>query len=608
MCGIVGYVGEKRAVPILTEGLSSLEYRGYDSAGICVLEDNLPKMTKAKGRLSELVKKLNQKPISNSTIGIGHTRWATHGAPSDHNAHPHSGKDGLYTVVHNGIIENYISLKEMLLTEGYRFQSETDTEVIAQLLCYNHCGDPIQTIQKTASLLTGSYALGILYKNQPNTLYAIRKESPLVVGKCSHGSILASDIPAILPHTNTVFFLENDELAILEKDEITLQNPLGKMIQKEPFTVDWTIESAQKTGFRHFMQKEMAEQAEAVAKTINPRIKENQIQFDSLPVSKEFLSRFRSIRIVACGSAYHVGVLGKYMLEEYTALPTEVEIASEFRYRHSIVDKHTLFIAVSQSGETADTLAALRKAKQEGAFCLAIVNVVGSSLAREADHVLYTMAGPEISVATTKAYSAQLAMFYLITLSFAKAQNTIAEDEYTKAIRQLQNLPSAIAKILEEIPRWEEYGKQFHKAKQIFFIGRGYDYGVGLEGALKLKEISYLPAEAYAAGELKHGPISLIEEGTPVIALATDEALFDKTLSNIREVKSRGAHVLLITNQETLSEDFPADEIYRLPKFSPFLMPSLSVLPLQGIAYYIANCRGCDIDKPRNLAKSVTVE
>ena len=454
-------------------------------------------------------------------------------------------------------------------------------------------------------MLKGSYALGILYKNEPDRIYAIRKESPLILGKCNHGSLLASDIPAILPHTNQVFFLENEELAILKKDKISIQNLSGEIIHKEPFTVDWTVESAQKTGYEHFMQKEMAEQSEAVKKTLNYYLTENKIQ---LPVSPDFLSSFQRIQIVACGSAYHVGILGKYMLEEYTFLPTEAEIASEFRYRQGQIGKDPLFVAVSQSGETADTLAALRKAKEKGAFCLAIVNVVGSSLAREADCVLYTMAGPEISVATTKAYSAQLAVFYLLTLAFAKAQKTMEDAIFQEAIRQLHELPSAIAKVQQELFHWEEYGKQFHKAKQVFFIGRGYDFGVGLEGALKLKEISYLPSEAYAAGELKHGPISLIENGTPVIALATDEKLFDKTLSNIREVKSRGGNVLLITTEDILSQGMPADEIYRLPKFLPLFMPSLSVLPLQGIAYHIAKCRGCDIDKPRNLAKPVTVE
>lgn len=607
MCGIVGYVGTKQAVPILINGLSALEYRGYDSAGICVPEKDSLRVIKAKGPLSQLIEKLEQQPNLTATTGIGHTRWATHGAPSEHNAHPHISKDGLYTIVHNGIIENYISLKEALLGDGYRFQSETDTEVIAQLLHKNHTGDPITTIWKTVSLLQGSYALGILCKTEPNTLYAIRKESPLVLGKCQHGAFLASDIPAILPHTGTVFFLENEELAILKPDGIRIETPAGKTVNKEPFKVDWSVDEAQKAGYEHFMQKEMAEQAEAVKKTIHSYLENDEIRL-GFPLSKEFFNRFHRLRIVACGSAYHAGVLGKYMLEAYTKLPVEVEIASEFRYRSLQIDAHTLLIAVSQSGETADTLAALRKAKEKGAFCVGVVNVVGSTLAREADQVLYTLAGPEISVATTKAYSAQLAVFYLLTLGIARAQGTLTKEEYRHLLNELKKLPSAIANMMKHLSFQKESAKLLAQAKHIFFIGRGYDYGVCLEGALKLKEISYLPADAYAAGELKHGPISLIEEGTPVIVLATDEELFSKTLSNLREVKARGARILLITNQAHIPEEIPADRVFLLPSFSPVLMPSLGVLPLQQIAYQVAKCRGAEIDRPRNLAKSVTVE
>lgn len=607
MCGIVGYVGTKAAVPILLAGLSSLEYRGYDSAGICVMEQGGPKIIKEKGRLSNLTEKLKEMMPLSSYTGIGHTRWATHGVPSFHNAHPHSSRDGLYTVVHNGIIENFIVLKEMLLEKGIRFQSETDTEVIAHLLEQNHTGDPIQTIQKTISQLQGSFALGILYKQQPDTLYAIRHESPLIVGSCSHGTLIASDIPALLPHTNEVYFLESNQLAILKPDGFSILSPTGETVSKQLFTVDWTVDAAEKQGYDHFMLKEVYEQADAVKKTIQCRIYQEEIRLNELPLSKEWLQKFQKIQIAACGSAYHAGLIGKELLERYTKLPTTVEFASEFRYRTTLTDDNTLFLAISQSGETADTLAALRKAKKKGACCIAICNVTGSSLAREANHVLYTYAGPEISVATTKAYSAQLAVLYLLALAFSDTLGDLSETETSKAISALKELPDVIAQVTKDTPKWESYAKQFHNAKQIFFIGRGLDALSGMEGALKLKELSYLPSDAYAAGELKHGPISLMEEGTPVIVLATNKELFPKTISNLREVKSRGATVLLITNQP-VTEDICADEVYLLPEVFPDFMPSLSVLPLQAIAYHIANFRGCDIDKPRNLAKSVTVE
>lgn len=607
MCGIVGYVGKSNAVPILLEGLSALEYRGYDSAGICVMKNGTPTTIKEKGRLSDLKQAIAATPAISSALGIGHTRWATHGAPSAHNAHPHSSENDFYTVVHNGIIENYISLKEMLLEQGIRFQSETDTEVIAHLLNHNHTGNPMETIFKTIRQLEGSYALGIICKAEPDTLYAIRCESPLIVGKCSHGTLLASDITALLPHTGQAYLLENHQLCVMNERDFFVYSEEQEQITPTPFPVDWTVESAQKQGYDHFMLKEIYEQATAVKQTVQCRLFEEGICFNELPQSNQWLMGFRSIQIAACGSAYHVALLGKDMLETYVRLPVSAEIASEYRYRNTLTNPQTLFIAISQSGETADTLAALRKAKKNGACCVAICNVMGSSLAREADYVLYTYAGPEISVATTKAYSAQLALLYLLTLSFSHRLGHLGQEEWKEILEQLKALPKQISRVIADTPRWVSYAEQFHNAKQFFFLGRGMDCFTGMEGALKLKEISYLPAESYPAGELKHGPISLIEEGTPVIVLSTDKRLFPKVLSNLREVQSRGAQVLLITNYPIGETDI-AGEVYLLPDLHPLLMPSVSVLPLQAIAYHIAKVRGCDIDKPRNLAKSVTVE
>lgn len=608
MCGIVGYIGSRKAAPLLLKGLEKLEYRGYDSSGIALMEKGKIVTNKSKGRLDVLKEKLKTQTESDAYVGIGHTRWATHGAPSDHNSHPHTGKNSLFTIVHNGIIENYIPLKELLLACGYRFQSETDSEVIAHLLEENYHGNVKETILKTVSMLKGSYALGILCREEPDTLYAIRCESPLIVGPSPNGNFIASDIPAILEETKTVFFLENNELAILKKDTVTITNSLGEAIQKDTFTVDWSLESAEKTGYEHYMLKEIHEQPEAIRRTVGPRIKKETVFLGDAHFSKEELMKFQKIYIAACGSAYHVGMLGKYILEEFCRIPVEVDIASEFRYRNPLLNQNTLLIVISQSGETADTLAALREAKRFGASTLSIVNVVGSSIARESDKVLYTWAGPEISVATTKAYSAQLSIIYLLALDMASTLQTLPQEKILKEIKALQALPEMLEDVLKDIHLFEQYAEELHEKEHIFFIGRGTDFPLCLEGSLKLKEISYLHSEAYAAGELKHGPISLIEEGTPVIALATRKNLMEKTLSNIKEVKARGARVLLVTTKENEALSTSADEVYTLPEASPTILPSCAIIVLQMIAYFVAKKRDCDIDKPRNLAKSVTVE
>lgn len=608
MCGIVGYVGEKKAAPILLDGLSKLEYRGYDSAGICICEKGDIVIKKAKGRLMNLSEKINGGVDFTGTIGIGHTRWATHGAPSDRNSHPHTSKDNLFTIVHNGIIENYIPLKEMLIQKGYTFSSDTDTEVVAQLLYDNYTGDPLKTIAKTLKMIRGSFALGIIYKKDPETLYAARKDSPLIIGLSNEGNFIASDVPAILAHTRDVYYLESGELAVIKKDSVKVYDFDLNETQKERVTVEWSVESACKDGYEHFMLKEIFEQPEAVSKTILPRIENGKIKLDDIEFTSEQLKAFRKIYIVACGSAYHVGIVGKYILEKMCRISVEVDVASEFRYRDPIVDEGTLFIAISQSGETADTLAALREAKRKGAMTISIVNVVGSSIARESDKVIYTWAGPEIAVATTKAYSAQLSVIYLLSLYMGDILGTVTPEELKNAVDGLENLSFQMKKILEDMQIFSDYGKKFKDNEDVFFIGRGVDYALSMEGSLKLKEISYIHSEAYAAGELKHGTISLIEDGTLVMALATQKELMEKTISNIKEVKARGACVMLfLAEGETVTEDV-ADYIYYIPKTVPMLMPSLLILPLQSIAYHISKERGCDIDKPRNLAKSVTVE
>jgi len=547
---------------------------------------------KKEGRLENLIKKIDEKRYS-STVGIGHTRWATHGKPSFFNSHPHTSKEKLFTVVHNGIIENYIELKDKLIKKGYNFISETDTEVIAQLLYDNFRGDALKTIITTSKQLNGAFSLGIIFKDTPDIIYALRNESPLIIGESEKGNFIASDIPAMLTHTNEVYYPDNGEIAVIGKKDIKFYNDELVVIEKIKEKIHWDVETSDKGGYEHYMLKEIFEQPEAFKKTVFPRIKDGKIIKENLSFIKK---EIRKIYIVGCGSAYHVGVTGKYIIEEMCRIPVLVDIASEFRYRNPLVDNDTLFIAISQSGETADTLAALREAKKRGAKTLSIVNSVGSSIARESENIIYTFAGPEIAVATTKAYSAQLSAIYLLALYIGDNSKT----------EELKEIPSLIEKILLDIDIFKEYGNKFKNTDKVFFIGRGLDYSVCLEGSLKLKEISYIHSEAYPAGELKHGTISLIEEGTLVVALATQ--LTHKTISNIKEVRARGATVFVIANEnENISEDI-ADYVYYIPKTNPFFSPSLSIIPLQLIAYYIAKKRNCDIDKPKNLAKSVTVE
>lgn len=608
MCGIVGYIGEKKAAPILLKGLGRLEYRGYDSAGVCIIENGNILIEKSAGRLKTLSEKIGGGEKYSATAGIGHTRWATHGEPSDVNSHPHTSRDKLFTVVHNGIIENYAELKETLINKDYSFLSDTDTEVIAHLLYDNYDDDILKAINKTAKMLKGSYALGIIFKNTPDVIYALRRESPLIVGAGDDGNYIASDVPAILEYTRSVYYLENDELALITKNSVCFYDGSLNKIEKELKTVELSVDAAQIGGYKHFMLKEIFEQPEAISKTILPRIKGGDIYIEGFSLSREELLNFSKIYIVACGSAYHVGIVGKYTIEKMCRIPVEVDVASEFRYRNPLIDEKTLFIAISQSGETADTLAAMREAKRKGAKTVAVVNVVGSSIARECDIPVYTWAGPEIAVATTKAYSAQLSVIYLLSLYMGSVLGRISEKEKEALIRSLKEIPQKTEKILADADVIRKLGEEFKNAEDVFFIGRGVDYALSLEGSLKLKEISYIHSEAYPAGELKHGTISLIEKGTLVVALATEPSLFEKTASNIKEVKARGAKVFLLTTDDRKVPEDIADFVYKIPSGEPSLLPSLLIIPLQLLAYYIALNRDCDIDKPRNLAKSVTVE
>ena len=608
MCGIVGYIGKKQAAPVLLSGLEKLEYRGYDSAGVAVLDGNEISMVKSKGRLSVLSEKIDGGKAVSGTIGIGHTRWATHGVPSDVNSHPHLSADGKIAVVHNGIIENYLQLKEKLEKVGYKFLSETDTEVISHLIDYYYNGNMIDALIKTIHRLEGSYALGIVSVNHPGELFAVRKASPLIVGIGEGENYIASDIPAILSKTRDVYFLEDNEIVWFKDDKIKVLDTDKNEIKKEIFHVDWDVSAAEKGGYEHFMIKEIMEQPKAVEDTVFPRIKEGKIVLDDIKITKEQINQLKRIYIIGCGSAYHVGVVGKYVIEKTARIPVEIDLASEFRYRDPIIGKDDMVIVISQSGETADTLAAMREAKKKGARVLSIVNVVGSSIARESDDVLYTWAGPEISVATTKAYSTQLQAIYLIALHLGINKGTVSEEEKDYFVSEIQSLPNKISKILENIAPLQNYASKKYGSKDIFFLGRGVDYAVALEGSLKLKEISYIHSEAYAAGELKHGPISLIEDGTLVIALATQPELYEKILSNIKEVKARGAKVFVITNEGNEAMEKEADFVFYLPETAGILTPSLTVVPLQLFSYYVAVNKGCDVDKPRNLAKSVTVE
>ncbi len=608
MCGIVGYIGENQAAPIILEGLAKLEYRGYDSAGMAVFDGKEIKTQKATGRLKVLENLTRGGETLPGTVGIGHTRWATHGAPSDRNAHPHTNTTGTIAVVHNGIIENYLQLKKKLLDKGYTFQSETDTEVLAQLLDYYYKGNPLEAITKVLHRVEGSYALGIMFADYPDEIYAARKDSPLIVGQSENGSFIASDVPAILKYTRTVYYMENQEVAALRRDGLRFFSVDEEEVTKTPVQIDWDADAAEKAGYEHFMLKEIYEQPKTITDTISPRIRNNDIAIEELNMTDEELRAVKRIHIVACGSAYHTGVTGKYVLEGLARIPVEVDVASEFRYRNPILEEGSMVIVISQSGETADTLAALREAKARGFKVLGIVNVVGSSIAREADACLYTWAGPEIAVATTKAYSAQLTALYMLAMKFAKVRGTITEEKFQEMLGDLRCLPDQIELLLGQKEKVQHFANRYLGARDIFFIGRGIDYAISLEGSLKLKEISYIHSEAYAAGELKHGTISLIEDGTLVVALATQPNLFQKTISNIVEVKSRGAFVMAITNEENKAMEKVSDYTLYIPETNPFFTNSLAIIPLQLFAYYVAVGRGCDVDKPRNLAKSVTVE
>ena len=608
MCGIVGYIGKEEAAPILLDGLSKLEYRGYDSAGIAVFDGEKINVAKTKGRLKALSELTHDGILLPGTLGIGHTRWATHGSPSDTNAHPHLNTEETIVVVHNGIIENYIKLKKKLEGRGYQFVSETDTEVIAHLLDYYYKGNPLEAVTKIMHRMEGSYALGIIFKDHPNELYAVRKDSPLIVGHTDGGSIIASDVPAVLKYTRDVYFIENEEIVRLTEQDMEFFTVDEEPLQKKPVHIDWDADAAEKGGYEHFMLKEMYEQPKAIADTFSPRIKDGQIVIEELGMNDEEIRAVSKIVIVACGSAYHAGMTGKYVLEGMARIPVEVDLASEFRYRDPILAEGTLVIVVSQSGETADSLAALREAKKKGCKVLGIVNVVGSSIAREADNVLYTWAGPEIAVATTKAYSCQLTALYLLAMRFAYARGAISESELAEMIEDLKKLPAQVEMLLSHKDRIQKFANRYLAARSIFFIGRGIDYAISLEGSLKLKEVSYIHSEAYAAGELKHGTISLIEEGTLVTAVLTQEDLYKKMLSNMEEVKTRGAFVMAVTNEGNLDVEKAADYVVYIPETNRLFTNSLAIVPLQLFGYSVAVGRGCDVDKPRNLAKSVTVE
>lgn len=608
MCGIVGYVGEHEAAPVLLDGLSKLEYRGYDSAGMAVFDGNEIEVVKAKGRLRVLSELTHDGATMHGTIGIGHTRWATHGEPSDVNAHPHMNAARTIAVVQNGIIENYEKIKDRLTKKGYEFVSETDTECAAHLLDYYYKGNPLEAIEKIMHRIEGSYAFGILFADHPDTVYAARKDAPLIVGKGKDGNFIASDVPAVLKYTRDIYYIDNGEIAALTKDSISFFNDDGEPVEKEMHHIDWDANAAEKGGYPHFMLKEIYEEPKTVRDTLSPRIKDGKVVIEELGLTDDDIRSIERIHIIACGSAYHVGVTAKYIFEDMARIPVNVDVASEFRYRRPIMNKNELVVIISQSGETADSLAALRLAKEEGVRTLAVVNVVGSSIAREADSVFYTWAGPEIAVATTKAYSAQLIAMYLLSIKFAYARNQIDDAEMAGLITDLKKLPDQIELLLNNTDHIKEFANRYVSAKDVFFIGRGIDYAISLEGSLKLKEISYIHSEAYPAGELKHGTISLIEDGTLVSAIATQKDLYLKTMSNIVEVKSRGAFVLAVTNEDNTEMEKTADFTLYIPQTNNYFTNSLAIIPLQLFAYYVSVGKGCDVDKPRNLAKSVTVE
>lgn len=607
MCGIVGYIGQNEAAPVLIKGLKKLEYRGYDSAGIAVFGDGIH-VVKTKGRLADLDAKVQAMGGVEGQVGIGHTRWATHGAPSDVNSHPHTSMNGRISVVHNGIIENYLQLKAELEEKGYVFASETDTEVVAQLFDYYYDGDMVDTLIRVIGRIRGSYALGILCNEKPDEIVAVRKDSPMLVGIGKNENFIASDIPALLEYTKDYYLLNDNEIVVLKKDSITILDLDKNEIKKDIYNVTWDISAAEKGGYDYFMMKEIMEQPKAFKATISPRIVDGEIKLDNIKYTDEDIRNINRIHIIACGSAWHAAIVGKYVIEDYARIPVEVDLASEFRYRNPILDKNDICIIISQSGETADTLAALREAKRQGIRILAIVNVVGSSIARESDDVLYTWAGPEIAVATTKGYSTQVALMYLLAMKFGQARGHLSAEEVKKLTAELELVPGYIEKLLTMDEELKELAKAHAHANDVFVIGRGIDYAVALEGSLKLKEISYIHSEAYAAGELKHGTISLIEEGTLVVAIATQDPLYEKLVSNVKEVKARGAYVVAIAKEGNTEIAEVADKVIYIPQINDKFTASLNVIPMQIFSYYVAIERGCDVDMPRNLAKSVTVE
>ena len=612
MCGIVGFTGKHSAAPILLDGLSKLEYRGYDSAGLAVRDGTAPvQIVKAKGRLKALEEKTDCGRALPGDCGIGHTRWATHGEPSEENAHPHCSDDGNVVAVHNGIIENYQELREKLLRKGYTFYSSTDTEVAVKLIDYyykKYAHTPVDAINHAMVRIRGSYALAVLFRDYPGEIYAARKDSPMILGTKDGEQYLASDVPAILKYTRTVYYLGNLELARLTPQGITFFNLDGDEIEKQPVEILWNAEAAEKGGYEHFMMKEIHEQPKAVEDTLRSVCTDGSIDLEKTGLTKEAVASFRQIWVIGCGSAYHVGVAAQYVLEDLAKIPVRVELASEFRYRAPLVPENTLVVIISQSGETADSLAALRKAKEQGAKTLAIINVVGSTIAREADYVFYTLAGPEIAVATTKAYSAQLLAVYALAIAFAQDRGQLTDDQAAALVRELESLPGKMERLLEDEERIQWFASKQIAAKDIFFIGRGLDYAISLEGSLKMKEISYIHSEAYAAGELKHGTISLIEPGTLVVGVLTQQKLYEKTLSNLLECKTRGAYLMALTTYGNYSMEDNADFVLYIPKTDPHFAPSLAVIPLQLLGYYVSVAKGLDVDKPRNLAKSVTVE
>ena len=610
MCGIVGFIGKEQAAPILLDGLSRLEYRGYDSAGLAVYDaEKGLQVVKAKGRLQVLRDLTREGQEVPGLMGVGHTRWATHGAPNDVNSHPQVSQSGRMAVVHNGIIENYAKLKKFLESKGVQFVSETDTEVVAQLLDYYYKGDLLDAVSKVLHRIQGAYALGIVCADEPDKLVAVRKDSPLILGLGQGFTMLASDVTALIRYTREVCYLDDGEMAVLTPEGAKVYNSLVQPVEKETSHVNWEISAAEKGGYEHFMFKEIMEQPKAIRDTISPRLRDGKVVLDDVTITKEDLEDLDRLYVIACGSSYHVGMAAKYILERLLRIPVEVTLASEFRYCAPIVTKHTLALVISQSGETIDTLAAMREAKRLGARILSIVNVVGSTIARESDDVLYTWAGPEIAVATTKAYSTQLAVVYLLGLYFADRLGRVTPEEYSRLVEELRALPAKAEAILKDTEKIQYYASIYFNHDSVFFIGRNIDYAVGLEGSLKLKEISYIHSEAYAAGELKHGTISLIEDGTLVVALAGWNELFEKLMSNVKEVKARGADVIGIAceNHKEALESL-VDSAMTIPEVDPMFLPSLEVIPMQLFAYYVALMRGCDIDKPRNLAKSVTVE